>query len=177
MDVIQTLIVGIINIINQVLGVILVIYSAIIGTFFGGISVAVTADDDISSGCLIFMCVAMVMTVVLYMLLITLGVLGSAMVMMGHACLKRASVVLLLVSEVLMMFVIGLNISAIIFSGIYMDSLENGPYYFSYFHILNYVVVVYLLYKFLFQMVFIVGVFPSLRDGPPAKEEKLSCIM
>ena len=110
MDAIQTLIVGIINIINQVLGVILVIYSAIIGTFFGGISVAVTADDDISSGCLIFMCVAMVMTVVLYMLLITLGVLGSAMVMMGHACLKRASVVLLLVSEVLMMFVIGLNI-------------------------------------------------------------------
>ena len=176
MDAIQTLIVGIINIINQVLGVILVIYSAIIGTFFGGIAVAMTAENNVSSGSLTFLCVAMVLTVVLYMLLIVFAVLGSSMAIMGQACLKRASVVLLLVSEVLMVFVIGLNIAAIIFSSLYIDTLATGPYYFSYFFILNYVIVIYLIFKFLFQLVYIIGVFPSLRDGPQEKE-KIGCMM
>ena len=175
MDAIQTLIVGIINIINQLLGLILVIYSAIISTFFGGISVAVTAEDNISAGCLTFLCVSMVMTVVLYMLLIIFAVLGSAMAIMGEV-FQKVSVIFLMVSEVLIIFVIGLNVASIIFSSMYMDTLVNGPYYFSYFYILNYVTVTYLLYKFVFQMVYIIGIFPSLKDVSP-KKEKMSCIM
>ena len=171
-DWIQTLVMGIINIIMQIMGLVLVIYSAIIGTLFGGL--LASSGEQNGVGYIAYLCVAMILTVVFYTLLIALSIIGSVFIILAEDFLKVTAIVFLIISEVLIVVVVALNVGALAFSHLYEDSIQAGPEYFSYFYILNVVVVIVLIIKFIFQLAIVAGLFPFMREEP---HKRKSCLM
>ena len=172
-DFIQATIMAIINMIMQLMGLVLVIYSAIIGTLFGGLLLVIPGEQS-GFGYVAYLCVAMVLTVVFYLLLISLSVIGSVLVLLAEDCLKVTAIVFLIISEVLMVVVIALNVCALAFSHLFEETLSAGPKYFSYFYVLNVIIVVVLIFKFIFQLTILAGLFPLIREEPSKKK---SCII